>query len=142
MSQSFILRWELRNLWQNIQGNFWAAQYYIYLFIYLFIVYLTTLFSVADYLASNERVISGWWIGKDLEGSGRGLILRYHNGIRLKDLRKATQNLSLYSPSPCSDLDTGPPEYEVEYNRIYLKGLGKLMLESSQLKFIQIFRAV
>jgi hypothetical protein len=36
----------------------------------------------------NERVIREWWIGKDLEGSGRGLILRNLPGIRLEGLRK------------------------------------------------------
>jgi hypothetical protein len=48
----------------------------------IFAVYLTTLFSNLGYIASNERVISEWWIGKDLEGSGR-LILRYYPVIRL-----------------------------------------------------------
>jgi hypothetical protein len=27
-----------------------------------------------EYIASNERMIDSWWIGKDLEGSVRGLI--------------------------------------------------------------------
>jgi hypothetical protein len=36
-------------------------------FMNLFVVYLTTLFSNLDYIASNERVISKWWIGKDVE---------------------------------------------------------------------------
>jgi hypothetical protein len=32
-------------------------------------------FSVTlDYIASNEGVISEWWIGKDFEGSGHGLV--------------------------------------------------------------------
>jgi len=36
-------------------------------------VSLTMLFSDSDYTASNEGVISEWWIGKDVEESGRGL---------------------------------------------------------------------
>jgi hypothetical protein len=32
-------------------------------------------------------VIIEWGIGKDLEGSGRGLILKYYLGIRLEGLR-------------------------------------------------------
>jgi hypothetical protein len=35
-----------------------------------------------------------WWIGKDMEGSGRGLILRYYPCICLEGLRKATKILS------------------------------------------------
>jgi hypothetical protein len=31
----------------------------------------------------NERVIGEWRIGKDVEGSGHDLILRYYSGIRL-----------------------------------------------------------
>jgi hypothetical protein len=26
-----------------------------------------------DYIASNEKTINKWWIGKDVEGSGRGI---------------------------------------------------------------------
>jgi hypothetical protein len=33
-------------------------------------------------MATNERLISEWYIGKDLEGSDRSLILRYCTGIR------------------------------------------------------------
>jgi hypothetical protein len=46
------------------------------IFIYLFVVYLTTLFSVTqDYIAQNKRVINEWWTGKDVEGGGCGPIL-------------------------------------------------------------------
>jgi hypothetical protein len=41
-----------------------------------------------------------------LVGSGRGLIVRYHPGIRLEALRKPKKNFNQYSPSP------GPPENE------------------------------
>jgi hypothetical protein len=47
----------------------------------------------ADYVASNKRVIREWWIWKDLEGRGRGLILRYYPGIHLEGLRKTTKTL-------------------------------------------------
>jgi hypothetical protein len=42
----------------------------------LFLVYFKTLFQYSDYTVSNDRVISEWWNGKDLEGSGCGLNLR------------------------------------------------------------------
>jgi hypothetical protein len=32
-------------------------------------------------IASNEIVISEWYIEKDLEGTGRGLILKYYRII-------------------------------------------------------------
>jgi hypothetical protein len=41
-----------------------------------------------DYIVSNEGMISEWWIGKDVEGSGRGLILREYPRISLEGLRK------------------------------------------------------
>jgi hypothetical protein len=36
-------------------------------------------------------MIIGWWIGKDLEHSGRGLILSYYPGICQEGLRKTTK---------------------------------------------------
>jgi hypothetical protein len=53
----------------------WDTSRFNTLFI-LFVVYLTTLFSNEDYLASNEKVISELWIENDLEGSGHGLMLK------------------------------------------------------------------
>jgi hypothetical protein len=44
------------------------------LFVYLYVVYLTIRFINLEYMESNERVISEWWIGEDFDGSGRGLI--------------------------------------------------------------------
>jgi hypothetical protein len=49
----------------------------------------------------------------DLEGSGRGLILRYYPGVCLKGLRKTTKTLSQDNRSPGRGLYPGPPEYEV-----------------------------
>jgi hypothetical protein len=48
-----------------------------------------------------------------MEGSGRGLILRYYPGIRLEGLRKTTKKLSQDSQSPGRDLNLEPPEYKV-----------------------------
>jgi hypothetical protein len=47
-----------------------------------------------------------------VEGSGRGLILRYSPGICLEGLRKFTENFSQDSPSPGQYFNPGPPEYE------------------------------
>jgi hypothetical protein len=37
-------------------------------------------------------ISESWWIGKDLVGSGRGLILRYYPGISPEGHRKITKN--------------------------------------------------
>jgi hypothetical protein len=63
------------------------------LLIYLFLVYLMTLFQNSEYTASNERVTGEWWIGKDVEGSDHGLILRYYPSICLEVLRKTMKEL-------------------------------------------------
>jgi hypothetical protein len=44
-----------------------------------------TFFSNSDYITSSGWVISEWCIGNNLEGSGRGLVLRYSTGICLED---------------------------------------------------------
>jgi hypothetical protein len=74
----------------------------------------TTLYSVTKTVSLNEKVMSELWIGKNLEGSGRGLILRYHPGICLQGHRKSTKNLGQDNQSTCRDLNPGPPEYEAE----------------------------
>jgi hypothetical protein len=51
-------------------------------------------------------------IENNLEGRGRGLILRYSPGICLEGLREKTKNLSQDSRSLDQDLKPGPPEYE------------------------------
>jgi hypothetical protein len=61
---------------------------------------------IKDYKASNKGVINEWWIRKDLEESGRRIILRYYLGIRLEGLRKSTKNVSQDSRSP--DRDRNP----------------------------------
>jgi hypothetical protein len=48
--------------------------------------------------------------GKNMEGSGHGLILRYYPGIHLEGLRKAMKNLSQYSWSLGQDLNSGPAD--------------------------------
>jgi hypothetical protein len=56
-------------------------------------------------------VVSGCWIWKDFEGSGRGLILRYYEytGIRLEEPRKALSQDSRFAGR---DLYPGRPEHE------------------------------
>jgi hypothetical protein len=83
-----------------------------YIYDCLFVVYLTMHFHHWDYIASSKMVISEWWIEKDLEGSGRGLILRYCPWIRLEGLKKTTKPLRQDSRIPNRDLNLGPPEYE------------------------------
>jgi hypothetical protein len=39
-------------------------------------------------------LIYEWWIGKDLEGSGRGIVLRHYPDSLLEGLGKTTRNLS------------------------------------------------
>jgi hypothetical protein len=58
-------------------------------------------------------VINEWRIGKDLEESGSGLILRYCLGIRVERLKKTTKNFSQDSLSPGRGLSLGSTEYEV-----------------------------
>jgi hypothetical protein len=43
-----------------------------------------------EYVESNERVVSEWWIGKDLEGRGRDIILRCYPDFRLEGLKTTT----------------------------------------------------
>jgi hypothetical protein len=61
----------------------------------------------------NERVI-GEWIGKDVEGSGRGLIVRFYPGIFLGELMKTkdnTRNQDSWSADRYLKPET--PEFEV-----------------------------
>jgi hypothetical protein len=51
-------------------------------------------------------------IGKDVKGSGRGLILRYYPGICLEGLSKTTIFLSQDSRSPERDLNLEPRKSE------------------------------
>jgi hypothetical protein len=60
-------------------------------------------------MASNERVINGGLIGKDLKGRERGLIQSYYPRIKLEGLSKTT-NLNQDSRSPGRDLNLGPHE--------------------------------
>jgi len=55
-------------------------------------------------------MISEWWIEKDLEGSGHGLILKYYPSIHLERLRKTTKNLSQDNQSPRQDMNPEPPK--------------------------------
>jgi hypothetical protein len=44
--------------------------------VYYFFIYslFNDAFSSSHYIASNEMMVHGWWIGEDVKGSGRGLI--------------------------------------------------------------------
>jgi hypothetical protein len=63
-------------------------------------------------MASNGRMIGECHIVKDVEGSGRGLILRRYPVICLDGLGKITKTLNQDSMSPCRDLNPEHPEYE------------------------------
>jgi hypothetical protein len=53
-------------------------------------------------------MVTEWrWIGKDLAGSSRGLILRYYPGIHLEGLRKTTKNLNQGGRSPGTRITLG-----------------------------------
>jgi hypothetical protein len=66
---------------------------------------------------------------KDVEGSGRKLILRYYRGIPLERLRKTTKHFSNDSRSLGRDLNPGYPNmnqecrYYVQFFRVgvYMK---------------------
>jgi hypothetical protein len=64
-----------------------------------------------DYVAQNGRITGYWWVGKNVEGSGRGLIW-----VVSRNLPGGTQenheNVSHGSQSPAWDLNLGPPEYK------------------------------
>jgi hypothetical protein len=64
------------------------------------------------YAISSNKRIGEWWIGKDVEGSGRGLVFRYYPGIFLERLMKTTENLSQDSRFPGRDLNSRPAKYE------------------------------
>jgi hypothetical protein len=48
---------------------------------------------------------------KWLEGSGRGVIVRYYTGVHLEEVRNTTKNLSQGNRYPGKDLNPGLPEY-------------------------------
>jgi hypothetical protein len=84
------------------------------MFVCLVVYTLTTPFSDSDYIGPNEGVIAESRNGKDVVGSGRGLIIRYYPGVCLEGLKKTTKSLSQDSRSLGRDLKPGPPEYEAQ----------------------------
>jgi hypothetical protein len=62
--------------------------------LFVCVLFSDAYFSNAEYIASNKRVISEKWNGKDLEGNGHDLKLRYYTGIHLDGLRKTTKKSS------------------------------------------------
>jgi hypothetical protein len=79
------------------------------LFICLFIFSLRFL-SNPDYIASSERMIGEWCIGRGRKWSWPNV--RYYPGICLKGLRKPTKILNQDSRSPGGDLNPVLSEYE------------------------------
>jgi hypothetical protein len=75
------------------------------------VVYLKTFFCDQDYIPPNERMISKFCIGKDLERSSRGLLKNY-SGIRLEIPRKTMKNLGYDSRYLGKDLKAGPLRYK------------------------------
>jgi hypothetical protein len=43
-------------------------------FLFFFLWYILRCFPYPDYIASNGKLIAGWWFGKDFEARHRGLI--------------------------------------------------------------------
>jgi hypothetical protein len=64
-------------------------------------------FSVTRLYSVDDRTISELLIGKDLVGSGRGLILSYYPGIHLERLKKPMKNFSCNSRSPGLRIEPG-----------------------------------
>jgi hypothetical protein len=70
--------------------------------------YLLTLSHCPDYILSGDGMTDEWWTGKDLEGSGSGLI-----EIQSRNLSGDTEkNLSRHIRFPSWDSNGTPPEYE------------------------------
>jgi hypothetical protein len=68
-------------------------------------------FSVTRLYTVDDRVMSErWWVGKDLVGSGRGLILGYYPVIRLEGLRKTTKISIRIAGHRGREFNPGPPE--------------------------------
>jgi hypothetical protein len=83
--------------------------------IYFIYTLLNDAFSVTQMLYCigwNEMMMGEWWIWKDIQGSGRGLILRFYPSICLEGMRKTTKNLSQDIRSPGWYFNPGLPEYE------------------------------
>jgi hypothetical protein len=77
-------------------------------FIYVYVVHLTMLFQWPK--LHSIKWNGDKWIGKDLEGSGHGLILRCYPKIFLEELRKIMKILSQDSRSLGKDLKPGPAD--------------------------------
>jgi hypothetical protein len=74
-----------------------------------FVVHFTTPFSVTRLYSVDDRKTSEWcWIGKDLVGNSRGLMLMYY----LWGAEEDCENLNQVSRSPGPILNPRPPEYK------------------------------
>jgi hypothetical protein len=70
-------------------------------------------FSVTRLYSIYDRMISEWWwIGKDLVGSGHGLIFQVLSRICLEGLRKITKTLNQDRQLPGWESNPGTPKYK------------------------------
>jgi hypothetical protein len=105
--------WLNHNTHHTCHSTVYTTHHTSYIVICLFTCNLFyDIFPVTEYIASKERLITQWWMGNYLDGSGRGLILRYYSGIRLEKLWNTTKTISQDNRSPGRDLKSGPPEYK------------------------------
>jgi hypothetical protein len=94
--------------------------------------------SATQTVLSNERIIGEWWIGKDLEGSGRGLIEGTSSEFAWRD-RKSTNILNQDSRSTGRDFNLGPPEYEARALTTWLRRWALCLLIFDSTTIIYIF---
>jgi hypothetical protein len=79
-------------------------------FPFFFVGYLSMLSVMRLY---GVRWWDDWWMGRDLERSGHGLIQVY-TSICLEGLRKTIKNLGQYSWCPNRDLNQAPIKYKFQ----------------------------
>jgi hypothetical protein len=116
--------------WSHWHSNCTHENYtYVDIFIYLWFIHQRFLTS-SDYIASKDRMINEWWIGKDVEGSDRGLIWGNIPAVAWRDWGKPRETSG--SRPPGRDLKPGPLEYEAGVWRVQL-------VHISRTKFIIIF---
>jgi hypothetical protein len=108
---SFSIEHHVTQLRKLRNSTFTASRIVSIYFLCLWVI-LRRFFSNQVYIASNDRVISERWTGKDLEGSDSGLFLWYYTDIHLDDWRKTVKILSQNSWYPGRDLNLVPPVCE------------------------------
>jgi hypothetical protein len=119
----------------------------IYLFIYSLFY---DPFSVTENIASNDTVISEWWIGKKIGRKRSWPNFKDYSSIRLEGLRKTKKSLSYDSRSPGRYLNPVPHEYEAgvlttryrasNYMVISERWIGKDLEESGRRLILSFFQ--